>query len=95
MVSENTILVALARLGYKGRMTGHGFRGLASTVLHESDFGHLVIERQLGHLDRDEVSSAYNHAEFLTQRAEMMQWWGDFLENSLERAKQKSLKVVA
>lgn len=95
MISENTILVALARLGYKGRMTGHGFRGLASTVLHESDFGHLVIERQLGHLDRDEVSSAYNHAEFLTQRAEMMQWWGDFLENSLKKAKQKSLKVVA
>lgn len=95
MISENTILSALARLGYKGRMTGHGFRGLASTVLHESDFGHLVIERQLGHLDRDEVSSAYNHAEFLTQRAEMMQWWGDFLENSLKKAKQKSLKVIA
>jgi len=55
----------------------------------------LHIERQLGHLDRDEVSSAYNHAEFLIQRAEMMQWWGDFLENSLKLARQKSLKVVA
>jgi integrase len=95
LISENTILFALGRLGYKGRMTGHGFRGLASTVLHESDFSHLVIERQLGHLDRDEVSSAYNHAEFLTQRAEMMQWWGDFLENSLKKAEQKSPKVVA
>jgi len=95
LISENTILFALGRLGYKGRMTGHGFRGLASTVLHESDFDHLHIERQLGHLDRDEVSSAYNHAEFLIQRTEMMQWWGDFLQNSLKKARQKSIKVVA
>lgn len=95
LISENTILFALGRLGYKGRMTGHGFRGLASTVLHEYGFEHLAIERQLGHLDRDEVSSAYNHAEFLIQREKMMQWWGDFLENSLKNAKQKSLKIVA
>ena len=95
LISENTILFALARLGYKKRMTGHGFRGLASTVLHESGFEHLHIERQLGHQDRDEVSSAYNHAEFLTQREKMMQWWGDFLHNSLQKYRQKTLKIVA
>ena len=95
LISENTILFALARLGYKKRMTGHGFRGLASTVLHESGFEHLHIERQLGHQDRDEVSSAYNHAEFLTQREKMMQWWGDFLHNSLQEYRQKKLKIVA
>ena len=95
LISENTILFALGRLGYKGRMTGHGFRGLASTVLHESNFEHLHIERQLGHLDRDEVSSAYNHAEFLIQRAEMMQWWGDFLQDALKQSRKKSIKVVA
>ena len=76
-------------------MTGHGFRGLASTVLHESGCEHLHIERQLGHQDRDEVSSAYNHAEFLTQREKMMQWWGDFLHNSLQEYRQKTLKIVA
>jgi len=95
LISENTILLALSRLGYKGRMTGHGFRGLASTVLHESGFDHLHIERQLGHLDRDEVASAYNHAEFLTQRTEMMQWWGDFLQDALKQSRKKSIKVVA
>lgn len=81
-LSNNTILRALERLGYKGRMTGHGFRSLASTVLHESGWDHLCIERQLAHEERNEVSASYNHAEFLKQRVEMMQFWGDFLEST-------------
>lgn len=79
MLSENTILKALAHMGFKGEMTGHGFRGLASTVLHEHGFEHLHIERQLAHEDRDESSAPYNKAEFLAQREEMMQWWADYL----------------
>lgn len=95
VMSENTILKALERLGYKGQMTGHGFRQLASTILHERGFEHLHIERQLAHQDRDEVSAAYNFAEFLEQRKEMMQWWGNFLQKSLQEKRQKLLKVVA
>ena len=79
-MSNNTILKALERMGYKGRMTGHGFRGVASTLLHEMGFDHAHIELQLAHQERDAVSAACNHATYLKQRAEMMQQWGDYLE---------------
>lgn len=79
-MSNNTILKALEIMGYKGTMTGHGFRGIASTVLHEHGFDHQHIEAQLAHAERSSVSAAYNHAQYLLQRAEMMAWWGNFLE---------------
>jgi integrase len=79
-MSTNTILKALERMGYKGRMTGHGFRGLASTALHEQGFDHQHIELQLAHVERDEVSSAYNHALYIKQRTAMMQHWADYLD---------------
>ena len=82
-ISNNTILKALERMGYKGRMTGHGFRGLASTVLHEHGFEHMHIELQLAHQERDRVSASYNHALYLKPRAKMMQWWADFLDQQL------------
>lgn len=59
-MSNNTILKALERMGYKGRMTGHGFRGIASTQLHEHGFDHAHIELQLAHQERDAVSASYN-----------------------------------
>ena len=80
-MSNNTILKALERMGYKGRMTGHGFRGIASTVMHEMGLNHAHIELQLAHQERDSVSAAYNHATYLKERAKMMQHWGDYLEN--------------
>ena len=79
-MSNNTILGALDRMGYKGRMTGHGFRGVASTLLHEMGFDHAHIELQLAHQERNEVSAAYNHATYLKQRATMMQQWADYLD---------------
>ena len=79
-ISENTFLFALYRLGYRGRMTAHGFRALASTVLNEqSGFAHDVIERQLAHKETDAVRAAYNRAEYLPARRELMQWWGNWL----------------
>jgi hypothetical protein len=84
-MSNNTILFALYRLGYKGRMTGHGFRGLASTILHENDFADEHIELQLAHLKRNKVAAAYNHARYLNQRASMMQWWADYLDAQLAK----------
>lgn len=80
-MSNNTILKALERMGYKGRMTGHGFRGVASTLLHEMGFDHAHIEIQLAHQERNEVSAAYNHATYLKQRTKLMQHWSDYLEN--------------
>jgi integrase len=81
-MSNNTILAALKRMGYKGRMTGHGFRGLASTILHEQGYAHDHIELQLAHAPRNAVSAAYNHALYLEPRAKMMQDWADFLERT-------------
>ena len=80
-MSNNTILMALARMGYKHRMTGHGFRGIASTLLHEMGFEHAHIETQLAHQERNAVSASYNHAKYLQQRGIMMQSWGDYLTN--------------
>lgn len=61
------------------RMTGHGFRGIASTVLHEHGYPHEHIELQLAHQARNAVSAAYHYALYLEQRAAMMQWWADYL----------------
>jgi integrase len=82
-MSNNTILKALERMGYKGIMTGHGFRGLASTVMHEQGFDHAHIELQLAHQNRNSISAAYNHALYLKPRAKMMQWWADYLDSQL------------
>ena len=80
-MSENTVNAALRRLGYDNtEMTGHGFRSMASTILHEQGWPHEAIERQLAHAERNKVSAAYNYAEHLPKRREMMQAWADYLE---------------
>ncbi|MBI2988743.1 MAG: tyrosine-type recombinase/integrase [Deltaproteobacteria bacterium] len=80
-MSENAILAALRRMGYtREEMTGHGFRSMASTLLHEQGWNHQVIERQLAHAERNAVSAAYNFAEHLPERRKMMQAWADYLD---------------
>jgi integrase len=86
-ISNNTILYALYRLGYRDRMTGHGFRGLASTILNEHEFDEAHIELQLAHTKRNKVAAAYNHAKYLKQRTEMMQWWADYLDAQLAKGR--------
>jgi integrase len=81
-MSENAVLAALRRMGYtKDEMTGHGFRSMASTLLHEQGWNHQVIERQLAHAERNAVSAAYNFAEHLPERRKMMQSWADYLDD--------------
>jgi integrase len=80
VMSENTMLYALYRMGYHSRTTGHGFRSTASTILNEHDFRADVIERQLAHCERNTVRAAYNHAQYLPERRKMMQWWADYLD---------------
>ncbi|WP_424191829.1 tyrosine-type recombinase/integrase [Ampullimonas aquatilis] len=93
-MSNNTILKALERMGYKGRMTGHGFRGVASTLLHEQGFDHAHIELQLAHQERNAVSAAYNHATYLQPRAQMMQHWANYLDGVKGGAKVVSFRAA-
>ena len=86
-MSNNTILQALKRMGYQGKMTGHGFRGIASTALHEQGYMHEHIELQLAHAPRNAVSAAYNHALYLQPRTVMMQDWADYLDELKAGAK--------
>jgi integrase len=68
-------------MGYtEEEMTGHGFRSMASTLLHEQGWNHQAIERQLAHAERNAVSAAYNLAEHLPERRKMMQAWADYLD---------------
>lgn len=80
-MSENTINKAIALLGYKGRVVGHGFRATASTILNESrQFHPDAIERQLAHKDRNEIRAIYDRAERLEERQRLMQWWANRLD---------------
>ena len=79
-ISNGAVLMALRRMGYQGRMTGHGFRALASTILNEKSYAPDVIERQLAHEDGDKIRSAYNRAEYLLERKKMMQDYADLLD---------------
>lgn len=79
-MSENTMGVAINRIGYKGRQTAHGFRHLVSTALNERGYNRDWIERQLAHGDDNEIRAVYNKAEYLEQRRVMMQEWADLLE---------------
>ena len=80
-MSENTVNGALRRLGYsKDEMTGHGFRSIASTRLNEMGWNRDAIERQLAHAERDSIRAAYNYAEHLEERRNMMQEWSNYLD---------------
>jgi integrase len=81
-MSENTITAALRRMGYSGQdMTGHGFRSMASTLLNEQGWNRDAIERQLAHSERNAVRAAYNYAQHLPERRQMMQSWADYLDH--------------
>ena len=79
-ISNNTLLFALYRLGYKGKMTGHGFRAVASSALNEAGYRPDVIERQLAHKEPNKVRAAYDRAEHLPERRKMMQQWADMVD---------------
>lgn len=79
-MSENAVLYLVHRIGYKGRMTGHGWRGVASTWANEAGYPSDHIEAQLAHGSDDAVRSAYNHAAYMPQRRAMLQAWADWLD---------------
>jgi integrase len=77
--SDTVFLMALRRMGYEGRQTGHGFRHIASTVLNENGFDENHVEAQLSH-KKPGVAGVYNKAQYLTQRTAMMQWYANYLD---------------
>lgn len=79
-MSEASINQVLKRVGYHGRATGHGFRHTMSTILHEQGFNTAWIELQLAHVDKNTIRGTYNHAQYLEQRREMLQWYGDYVD---------------
>ena len=79
-LSENTLNSALARMGFKGIATAHGFRALFSTVANECGHRPDVIERHLAHVERDEVRAAYHRSAYVAERAALAQWWADYLD---------------
>jgi len=79
-LSENTFNSALARMGFKGTATAHGFRALFSTVANECNWNPDAIERQLAHTERNGVRAAYHRSKYLDDRAKLMQWWADYLD---------------
>lgn len=84
-MSENTINASLRRLGYdKSEICAHGFRAMASTMLHENGWESDWIERQLAHKEGNAIKGAYNHARHLPERVKMMQWWADYLDGLRE-----------
>ena len=89
-VNDDALIYALYWMGYKHKMTVHGFRAIASTALNEHDFRSDVIERQLAHAEPNTVRRAYNRAQYLNERIVMMQWWGDYLEKITPFSSRKS-----
>lgn len=79
-ISDVTLIKMLKILGYEKLATPHGMRATASTILNENGFKADVIERQLAHIEKNKVRAAYHHAEYLVERREMMQWWGNYIE---------------
>lgn len=79
-MSEASINQVIKRIGFAGKVTGHGFRHTMSTVLHEKGFNSAWIEAQLAHADRNAIRGTYNHAQYLDGRREMLQWYADYLD---------------
>ncbi|MGQ7745389.1 tyrosine-type recombinase/integrase [Pectobacterium brasiliense] len=78
-MSEASINQVFKRIGYTGRVTGHGFRHTMSTVLHEQGYNTAWIETQLAHVDKNAIRGTYNHAQYLDGRREMLQWYADYM----------------
>jgi len=80
-MSENSVLYLLHRMGYKGRMTGHGFRSIGSTWANDRGYNPDAIERQLAHVPENKIRSVYNRSAYLAERRTMLQAWADWLDS--------------
>lgn len=81
-INNETANMALKRMGFEGRLVSHGLRSLGSTTLNEHGFNPDVIEAALAHVDKNQVRSAYNRAEYIEKRIELMDWWSEYIEKA-------------
>ncbi len=80
-MSDHAMSKSLREMGYRGKATPHGFRSSFSSMAHErSGFANEVIEKALAHEEKNKIKGAYNRAEYLEQRRQLMQWWGNKLQ---------------
>ncbi|ECJ3935506.1 DUF4102 domain-containing protein [Salmonella enterica subsp. salamae] len=89
-MSEASINQVIKRIGFAGKVTGHGFRHTMSTILHEKGFNSAWIEAQLAHVDRNTIRGTYNHAQYLDGRRDMLQWYADYLDELVGKTVGKS-----
>ena len=80
--NSSSVNVAVKRMGFKSRLVSHGFRSIASTALNDCRFDKDLVEAALSYADRNTVRSAYNRADYLEHRREIMQWWSDYIQDS-------------
>ncbi|VUC88121.1 putative site specific integrase [Raoultella terrigena] len=78
-MSEASINQVIKRIGYGGKVTGHGFRHSLSTILHEKGYNSAWIEMQLAHIDKNNIRGTYNHAQYIEKRRDMMQWYSSYV----------------
>ncbi|HBV9945929.1 TPA: tyrosine-type recombinase/integrase [Klebsiella aerogenes] len=91
-MSEASINQVFKRIGYTGKVTGHGFRHTMSTILHEEGFNTAWIETQLAHVDKNAIRGTYNHALYLEGRREMMQWYANHIDRLLHYEVYRNIK---
>ena len=82
-MNSQTANAALKRFGYGGKLVAHGLRSIASTAMNEACFNSDVIEAALAHTDKNEVRRAYNRSTYLSQRRDLMEWWGKVVLNNI------------
>ncbi len=81
-MNSQTANAALKRIGYGGKLVAHGLRSIASTTMNEAGFNSDIIESSLAHTDKNEVRRAYNRANYLKQRNDLLAWWGEKIQNA-------------
>jgi len=80
--NSQTANMALKRMGFQDRLVSHGLRSMASTILNEHGWDPELIEVALAHVDKDEVRSAYNRADYIERRRPMMTWWSEYIQKA-------------
>lgn len=80
--NSQTANMALKRMGFQDRLVSHGMRSMASTILNEHGWDPELIEVALAHVDKDEVRSAYNRADYIERRRPMMAWWSEHIQKA-------------
>lgn len=94
--NTQTANAAIKRMGYKGKLVAHGLRSIASTYLNEKGYNPELIEVALSHINQDRIRMAYNRADYIKQRFEILQAWADFIDECSQGAlPQYHLKKVA